>query len=79
MWITAKFPSGANYKFKVDRRGEKLEIAFSNDTAELAKQSRVFLKWIQLRKGETNEERFNRLEKLTKECKSGKELIHLMT
>ena len=79
MWIAAKFPSGANYKFKVDRNGERLEIAFSNNTAELAKQSRIFLKWMQFRKGENNEQRFDRLEKLTKECKSGKELIHLMS
>ncbi len=79
MWIAAKFPSGAHYKFKVDRRGERLEVAFSNDTAELCKQTNVFRKWITLRKGENNEQRFNRLEALTKECKSGKELIHLMT
>ena len=78
MWISAKFPSGAYYKFRVDRNGEKLELAFSNDTRELKEQTKIFGQYLKFRQGETNEERFNRLEELTKKCKSGKQLISLM-
>jgi hypothetical protein len=33
MSITAKFPSGANFRYFIGRSGEKLETAFSNDPA----------------------------------------------
>ncbi len=78
MSISAKFPSGANFRFSIGRSGEKLELAFSNDPAELKEQSRIFVNWIKFREGEKNEDRFNRLEGLCKKCKSGKELINLM-
>lgn len=78
MSISAKFPSGANFRFFIGRSGEKLELAFSSDEKELNEQMKVFVSWIKLRKGETNIDRFNRLEELCKKCKSGKELINLM-
>ncbi len=78
MSISAKFPSGANFRFFIGRSGEKLEIAFSNDPQELKEQSKIFINWMKFREGEKNEERFNRLEELCKKCKSGKELINLM-
>jgi len=78
MWISAKFPSGASYKFRVDRYGEKLEMAFSNNDAESKIQIRIFQNYMKFRPKETNEDRFNRLERLTKQCTSGKMLIKLM-
>jgi hypothetical protein len=78
MSISAKFPSGANFRFFIGRSGERLTLAFSNDTKELDEQSKIFAAWMKLRTGETNMDRFNRLEELCKKCKSGKELINLM-
>lgn len=78
MSISAKFPSGANFKFSIGRSGERLELAFSNDSAELKEQSKIFVNWMKFRDGEKNEDRFNRLEELCKKCRSGKELIALM-
>jgi len=79
MWISAKFPSGASYRFSVGRGGERLTMAFSNDSKESDAQIKIFNNWLKFRPKETNEDRFNRLEELTKRCKSGKELINLMT
>jgi hypothetical protein len=78
MSITAKFPSGANFRYFISRSGERLSIAFSNDSKELKEQSKIFGEWVKHRKGETNIDVFNRLEELCKKCKSGKELINLM-
>jgi hypothetical protein len=78
MSISAKFPSGASYRFSVGREGERLMIAFSNDDAEAKVQMRIFQKWIKFQPKETNEGRFNRLEEITKKCQSGKQLIKLM-
>jgi hypothetical protein len=75
MSITGKFPSGASLRFFIGRSGEKLEISFSNDEAELKKQSDILMKWLKYRDDEDNVQRFERLEKLMKECKSGSELI----
>ena len=60
MSITAKFPSGANFRYFIGRSGEKLEIAFSNDSKELKEQSKIFAAWVKLRKGKTNIDVFNR-------------------
>jgi hypothetical protein len=78
MSIIAKFPSGANFRYFIGRSGEKLEVAFSNDSKELKEQVKIFSNWVKPRKGETNLDVFNRLEELCKRCKSGKELINLM-
>ena len=78
MWIKAKFPSGAYYKFSVNRDGERLEMAFSNNDSEASVQIKTFNNYMKFRKGETNEDRFNRLEELSKKCSSGKQLISLM-
>lgn len=78
MWISAKFPSGASYKFRIDRNGEKLEMAFSNDDNEAKVQIKIFNNWLKFRPKETHADRFDRLERLTKQCSSGKMLIKLM-
>lgn len=78
MSISAKFPSGANFKYSIGRSGERLELAFSNDNSELKEQTKIFMNWMKYRDGEKNADRFNRLEELCKKCKSGKELINLM-
>ena len=75
MSINAKFPSGASLKYSIGRSGEKLELAFSNDSAELKKQIKIVSKWLELRKGETNKNVFDRLETLCKKCNSGKEFM----
>ena len=78
MWISAKFPSGASYRFSVGRNGERITMAFSNNNAESNIQLKIFNEYMKFHKGETNEDRFNRLERLTKQCTSGKMLIELM-
>jgi hypothetical protein len=78
MSISAKFPSGASYKFTAGRSGERLMIAFSNDDMEAKVQMRIFQNFMKFQPKETNEGRFNRLEELTKKCSSGKSLIKLM-
>jgi hypothetical protein len=78
MSISAKFPSGANFKFSIGRSGERLELAFSNNDSELKEQIRIFMNWMKFRDGEKNADRFDRLEELCKKCQSGKELINLM-
>jgi len=75
MSLSAKFPSGASLKFSVGRSGERLELAFSNDSAELKIQSKIISKWLDFQKGETNQDRFDRLESLCRKCKSGKEFM----
>ena len=78
MSISAKFPSGASYRFSVGRGGERLAMAFSNIDSESKVQLRIFGNFMKFQPKETNEGRFNRLEELTKKCRSGKELIKLM-
>jgi len=78
MSISAKFPSGASYKFTAGRSGERLMMAFSNDDMESKVQMRIFQNFMKFQPKETNEGRFNRLEELTKKCSSGKALIKLM-
>ena len=75
MSLTAKFPSGASLKFSVGRSGDRLELAFSNDSAELKRQMKAVSEWIDFQKGEKNQDRFDRLEALCKKCKSGAEFM----
>ncbi len=75
MWIKAQFPSGANFKFSIGRAGERLALAFSNDRKELKKQTKIFMDWLEYREGENNSQRFDRVEKLCKNCKSGGQVI----
>jgi hypothetical protein len=75
MWISAKFPSGASLKWRIGRGGERLEIAFSNDTTTRNDQAAKLNKWLGFREGEKNADRFNRLEELMKGCRSGSEVI----
>jgi hypothetical protein len=78
MSLSAKMPSGASLKFSIGRNGEKLELAFSNDTKVLQAQMSVVKKWIDYREKETNISRFDRLEKILVESKSGSEVISKM-
>jgi hypothetical protein len=78
MQIDGRFPSGAKFSFLVTRTGERLDVAFSNDSKELKEQTLIFNQWIKLRKEETNAERFARLEAFSCTCSSGKELIEKM-
>jgi len=73
--LTAKFPSGASLKFSVGRSGDRLELAFSNDSAQLSKQAKAVAEWMDFRDGEKNQDRFDRLEDLCKKCKSGAEFM----
>ena len=55
MTIQAKLPSGASLKFSINRSGERLEVAFSNNTIVLKEQTDAIQNWLKLRKGENNE------------------------
>lgn len=78
MWINVNFPSGGNFKFTVNRYKETLELAFSNDDPEQKIQMYIFKKWMKTNHTTSWGELFNKLEDLSKTCKSGKELINLM-
>lgn len=75
MKLRAKFPSGAKLLFSVGRTGETLEVRFSNNRKELAEQAKMVQKWLQFRKDETNQDRFDRLEMACNSARSGKEFI----
>jgi hypothetical protein len=75
MSLTAKFPSGASLKFSVGRSGDRLELAFSNDSVELKKQMKIVSKWLDFQGDEKNQDRFDRLEALCMKCKSGAEFM----
>ena len=75
MWIKAQFPSGANFRFSVGRSGERLALAFSNDRNILKEQTKIFMKWLEFRPNETNQQRFDRIEELCSQYKSGNHLI----
>jgi hypothetical protein len=79
MSLSAKFHSGASLKFLVNRSGERLEVAFSNDPEMAKEQTRTLAKWLEPRDKEVNSDIFERLEKLCKECTSGKDLISKIT
>jgi len=78
MSISGKMPSGASLKWSINRNGERLEVAFSNDTKVLKYQVEVVNKWIEYRNGESNQSRFDRMETLLKSCNSGSEVITKM-
>jgi hypothetical protein len=78
MRIQINFFTGASLSFNVSRSGETLNVAFSNDRVELKKQSTQIEQWLKLRKGETNQDRFDRLENVAKKAKSGKEFMELI-
>jgi len=75
MWIKAQFPSGANFRFSIGRSGERLAMAFSNDQKILREQMKIFMKWLNFREGETNQQRFDRIEDLCMKYTSGNQLI----
>ena len=74
--LTAKFPSGAFLKFSVNRNGERLDLRFSNDADVLKQQQLKISKFLKFKPEESNEGRFDRLEKLLTGCTSGSEVIN---
>lgn len=64
MSISGKMLSGALVKLTIGRNGEKLEVAFGNDEAVAKRQLAELKEWLKNRKNETNQERFDRLEKV---------------
>jgi hypothetical protein len=80
MKIEFFFPSGASLKFRIGRSGETLEVAFSNDQATLKEQTKKIQKWLDFQEGEkTNQDRFDRLEKIGKQASSGAEFMTLIS
>ena len=80
MSISATFPSGANFKLRVNRNGETLELAFSNDMPTLREQMKTFNAWI---KRESDKHKdwtklFDILEGYCKKSNTGKELISIL-
>ncbi len=75
MRLDAKLPSGASISYRVGRSRETLELAFSNDDATLTLQTKEMQAWLKIRKGETNQHVFDRLENVLKSCRSGAEVM----
>ncbi len=81
MHLSVKFPTGGTLFFGVGRGGERLEVSFSNDDKELNRQTEVVKEYVKFRKGEKNQDRFDRLENLLNAqggCKSGRSVIARM-
>jgi hypothetical protein len=79
MSIECRFESGASMRFSVGRTGETLHLAFSNDPAVLKGQMQEMLKWLDFRPGETNAQRFDRIEALMTAAKSGAQAMSLLS
>lgn len=77
MVLTVKLPTGGTLKWTINRSGEKLEVAFSNDPAVLKRQCKIVQDYINGLKG-TNKEKFDQLEELAKGCSSGANLCDNM-
>jgi len=82
MSITGTMPSGANFKFKVNRNGETIEIGFSNDKIVAKAQMVIFRSWIKFN-AERNDttswkDIFDKLEAFTKASKNSTQFIELM-
>ena len=75
MRLDANLPSGATLSYRAGRTGTKLEIAFSNDDATLKAQMKTMGAWLEWRKGENYQMVFDRLEKVLRASKSGKEVM----
>ena len=75
--LTIKYPSGATFKYKINRSGEDLEMAFSNNPTELKQQLSETRAWINTLTG-TNFERIKHIEAILGKAKSGREAIELM-
>lgn len=75
MRFKVQFPSGASLMYRVGRSSEKLELAFSNDTTELKKQTQLVNEWLKMGPKETVKDVFDRLEKTCLKVNSGKEFI----
>jgi len=75
--MTIKLPSGGSLKWIINRSGERMEIAFSNDPAVLKRQCKIVKDYTDSLKG-THKERFDQLEELAKMCQSGANLCDNM-
>lgn len=69
--LAAKWQTGASLRFSITRSGERLTVAFSNDKAILAAQTKRLVAWIRRRPGETNEARILRMRDLCEGTVSG--------
>ena len=78
MWISCKFPSGANFKYRVTRYDSRLEFAFSNNDDEAKTQMKTFNEWLKKNHTSSYGNLFKDLEELCMKCNTGKELITLM-
>lgn len=76
MTISGKMMSGASVKLTINRNGERLESALSNDPDVAGKQLATLTSWLKLRKGESNEDRFDRLEKVLNLSENSTEFIN---
>lgn len=75
MSIKGTLPSGAMVRFAIGRSGEKIEAGLSNDPIVMKQQFATLKQWLEIRKGETNLDRFERLEKVLRASKTSAELI----
>jgi hypothetical protein len=75
--LTIAYPSGAKFKYLINRSGESVELAFSNNLEELKAQIKEMKTWIDGLQG-TNFERLKHVEKVLTPAKSGKEAMELM-
>lgn len=78
MWISCKFPSGANFKYRVTRYNSTLEFAFSNDDSEAKTQMKIFNDWIKRNHTSSYGNLFKDLQSLCETCNTGQQLITLM-
>lgn len=77
MTLDAKFPSGAEITWKINRSGERLELALANDPKIFKEQSKVVRAFIAKLEG-TNAEKFEKLESILKDCNSAAEIVAKM-
>jgi len=75
MWISCKFPSGGNFKYRVTRYDSRLEFAFSDDDNEAKKQLSIFNAWIKTKHTSSYGNLFKALQNLCEKCNTGKQLI----
>ena len=75
--LTIAYPSGATFKYKINRSSESVVLGFSNNLEELKAQTKEMAKWIDGLQG-TNMERIKHIEKVLTPAKSGKEAMELM-
>lgn len=79
MFIKGVLNSGASVEFTVNRGGERLVAALSNNTTIAEVQIKSLQEWLKFREGECNEQRFERLERLLMASNDSASLINNMS